>query len=274
MSIVRTLTAGESQVVSETGGRFYFESGDGEITVKVNLSGDSRVYDLVPGQGFVIPNGERFYSVEIHNGVVQQTIKFVISDAEIFDNRSTISSESDSLNVSIVEEKRDKNAQLGEAYRGAVYADQTVWVDRRNIVGVKNNGSSDIFVSVAELVSIGGPANPGFAYWFMAQDFEGMRSDFYDVEADADTVVDNAADFVSLSSTDPLLYSGASIFVAATVKEIVDINASVFSQSYCSNGNFLLSAKSRICLKPGGCIFAVTNAINTYLRANFEIEFV
>jgi hypothetical protein len=83
-----TLGIGESQNISISGSRFYYEKGLGKILVKTK-GNDSNAFELWPGMGFKNRDGQmNFPSLEIYNlHTAEQDIEFSVSYREIFDNR-------------------------------------------------------------------------------------------------------------------------------------------------------------------------------------------
>lgn len=85
-----SLLAGETKAVSVGGGRFYYESGSGKITVKT-LGNEATEFSLKPGMGFQNRDEQlNFSSIEIKNEeIFDMDIDFIISYREVFDNRVT-----------------------------------------------------------------------------------------------------------------------------------------------------------------------------------------
>lgn len=97
-----TLSPNESKTANMAGRQFYFESGTGKIEVKL-VGGEGRRYELYAGEGFEMPEGTRFSSVEIVNlDASIQTVEFDISDGNKFDNRAKIDT-SGVMNVKVVQ---------------------------------------------------------------------------------------------------------------------------------------------------------------------------
>lgn len=85
-----TLGVEEKKTVTVGGGRFYYESGLGRIRVKTIGSAPGE-FDLSPGMGFQNrADMDNFFAVEVENiSGFDQTIEFIISYREVFDNRVT-----------------------------------------------------------------------------------------------------------------------------------------------------------------------------------------
>jgi hypothetical protein len=114
-----TLGIGETKVVSLAGGRFYFEKGAGRISVKT-IGNDSNVFTLSPGMGFQ-NRGVNFPSIEITNlHDVEQTIEFIVSYREVFDNRVTFGASGEDLQVQI--KKSLLRTDRGQAFSFSVTA--------------------------------------------------------------------------------------------------------------------------------------------------------
>lgn len=143
-----TLAAGESKTVTVGGSRFYYEIGLGSINVKT-IGNDAVEYDLNPGMGFKNnPDQVNFFGVQIKNNEsFSQTITFIISYKDVFDNRVTFGNE-----LPVFDDSGLIKVNRGQAFFGmwdrTAQAGTMPAVALRNVEGSgKNLYVSKVFIS-------------------------------------------------------------------------------------------------------------------------------
>lgn len=105
------IVANEGKNLTIQGSRFYYTNGDYKINVQIVGGADSRSFDLYPGMGFRMDNGERFYGVLIKSENTQ-AIEIEISDKEVIDNRAVVTSAGEALPVVVTGGSIDLNGLL------------------------------------------------------------------------------------------------------------------------------------------------------------------
>jgi hypothetical protein len=162
-----TLGIGETKKVSVAGGRFYFEKGDGRIAVKT-LGNDASEFDLSPGMGFQNGQGKiNFPELEIVNKhSAAQTIEFVISYRELFDNRVTFGDE-----ALVKSRGSDDATDKGKAFsRSVSVAAAASNYSAVSLVNRQIGGAARFYVYVRRIV-ISGSGTFDFEVFLMADYF-------------------------------------------------------------------------------------------------------
>lgn len=155
-----TLAQGQTASRALAGSQFYFKNGDGEIKIKLNSGGNTKTYELTPGQ-LVRWEGARFFSLEIKNTSADQEIEFYVYEHDVHDNKIP-----NILQVEITKATDGETVAddtIADAATVTIAADST---RRKLVVWNDIDGSGHIRVGYDAAAGVGYKLQPGGSYTF------------------------------------------------------------------------------------------------------------
>lgn len=263
------LALGEKKVVSISGGRFYYESGNGRIRVKA-IGGSAGEFDLSPGMGFQNEDGaQNFSSVEIINiSSVALTVDFVITYRELFDNRVTFSNGSEALLVD--------GATSGKVFteRGdsfLISGSKAPVVNECSVVVLRNPVGSGKKLVVKKVIFSAMDAVAARVVLASTWDFN-----TYVTEAVADEYINGYWGGVSVDGSNKLLkqgnepFAGFVAYFSATSPLVINVSK-VAELITPSNTPFVFEFSEPYVLYPNAALFLYSANVNQGAFVNFEV---
>lgn len=255
-----SLVVGEKKTVTIGGGRFYYESGLGRIRVKT-ISSAPGEFDLSPGMGFQNrADMDNFFAVEIENiSGFDQTIEFIISYREVFDNRVVFGEGIDVKPVDVDRLRTEaRRAFWLQRYGGSPAAGAYANLSLRNPLGSGRN----VFVRKV----IVGAAVP----------LDILLMSTYSMEADEANAAVSTLDTGSPSSSKYPLNGGSNTSVSR-VGQFRSTGGAfgglrVFGRAFsAANTMFAFEFAEPVKLGQGAGLVVGTWTANTSIAANFEL---